>query len=374
MSGTAKSEKLPSPPLSPPPSLLALCRRSIFIWMAATIAAVALGACIVVNPPPAPTPTPMPSPTPTRQTAINVVRIVEGGDPVVVGQTVRVALTLDEESYSDRGRWQWERSDDGLSGWQSVPGARLTDSSLYVPLAADEDKYLRASVPFVDSDDIARIGISLTIGPVATAGIDTNTVFFTLDHDPVVVRRVVRANIALTTKQYSQPGRWRWDRSDNGLRDWTDVTDYDADDPSIYTPGPADKGKYLRASIVYLDSEKNYKRGLSPTRGPVITVETVADVVSFTAGWNPPTVGTEVRVGLTLHTDQYSRLGHWKWERSKDGLSGWVDVTDYGAAHSSRYTPSSADAGYYLRASNLYLDSEGERKRALSQTIGPVAK
>ena len=72
----------------------------------------------------------MPTPTPTRQTAIDAVRIVEGGDPLVVGQTVRVELNLDEESYSDRGRWQWERSDDGLSGWTNVSGPRLTDSSL----------------------------------------------------------------------------------------------------------------------------------------------------------------------------------------------------------------------------------------------------
>ena len=349
-------------------------RRSILNWIAATIAAVVLSACIIVNPPPAPTPTPIPTPTPTRQTAIDAVRIVEGGDPLVVGQTVRVKLALDEESYSDRGRWQWERSDDGLSGWTNVSGPRLTDSSLYTPVAADEAKYLRASVSFVDSDDVAKIGLSPIIGPVVTATIDTTTVEFDLGHDPVVVSRAVRADISLSNSQFSDPGRWRWDRSDNGLRGWTDVTDYDADDSSIYTPGSFDTGKYLRASNVYLDSGDNYRRGLSQTLGPVITVETVADVVEFTTGASPPTVDTEIRVGLTLQSDQFSDLGKWKWERSDDGLGDWEDITNYDTRNSSRYTPSSQDVGKFLRASALYLDSEGERKRALSQTTGPIVE
>ena len=349
-------------------------RRSVLIWMAATVAAVVLSACIIVNPPPPATPTPMPTPTPTRQTAIDAVRIVEGGDPLVVGQTVRVELNLDEESYSDRGRWQWERSDDGLSGWTNVSGPRLTDSSLYTPVAADEGKYMRASVSFVDSDDIAKIGLSPIAGPVVSATIDTTTVAFVLGHDPVVISRAVRARITLSTSQHSQAGRWRWDRSNNGLRGWTDVTDYDADDSSVYTPGSTDRGKYLRASIVYLDSDDDYRRGLSQTLGQVIAVDTVADVVQFTTGGNPPTVDTEIRVGLTLQSDQFSDLGNWKWERSDDGLGDWEDITDYGVNNSSRYTPSSADADKFLRASALYVDSDGERKRALSQTIGPVVE
>lgn len=349
-------------------------RRTLLHWLAATFAGVVLSACIIVNPPPAPTPTPIPTPTPTRQTAIDVVRVVEGGDPAIVGQTIHAELSLDEESYSDRGRWQWERSDDGLTGWTNVPGARLTDSSLFTPSSTDEGKYLRASVPFVDSDDVASIGVSPIIGPVETASIDTTTAVFRFGHDPVIVTRAVRAAITLSSSQYSKAGRWRWDRSDNGLRGWVDVTDYDADDPSIYTARSADKGKYLRASIVYLDSDDNYRRGLSQTIGPVIAVETVTDVAEFHQGSNPPTVGTEIRVRITLPSDQFSDLSIWKWERSEDGLRDWEDITNYDSGNSSRYTPSGDDEGQYLRASALYVDSEDERKRALSPTIGPVVR
>ena len=156
------------------------------------------------------------------------------------------------------------------------------------------------------------------------------------------------------------------------LEGWTDVSDYDAEDSSIYTPSALDNGKYLRVSIVYLDKNEDYKRGLSQTIGPVITVDTVADVVRFARGASPPTVDSEIAVELSLANDQYSDLGSWKWERSNDGLGKWQDVTDYDASDSSKYTPTSADEGKYLRASALYLDSDDERKRALSQTIGPV--
>lgn len=347
-------------------------RGSLFIWMAALFAAVVLTACVIINPPPAPTPTPVPTPTPTRQTVIDVVRVAEGGDPPVIGQTVKVALTLDEDSYTDRSRWQWERSDDGLTGWIAVPGARLTDSSLYAPVAADEGKYLRASVNYVDSDDEGKTALSPTAGPVVTAEIDTETVEFAFGNDPAVVSRAVRARLTLSDSDYSELGRWRWDRSDNALRGWTDVTDYDAEDASIFTPSSLENGKYLRASVVYKDAEGDYKRGLSQTIGPVTSVDTVADVVRFSAGADPPTVGTRIEVELTLPNSDYSDLGSWKWERSNDGLGKWEDITDYDAANSARYTPTDADEGKYLRTSALYVDSEDERKRALSQTIGPV--
>ena len=345
---------------------------SLFIWMAALFAAVVLSACIIVNPPPAPTPTPIPTPTPTRQTVVDVVRIAEGGDPPVIGQTVRVALTLDEDSYTDRSRWQWERSDDGLTNWRDVPGARLTDSSLYAPVAADDGKYLRASVDFVDSDEVAKTALSPTVGPVVAAEIDTDAVEFVFGNAPAVVSRAVRARISLPNSDYSAPGRWRWDRSDNALRGWTDVTDYDAEDSSIFIPSSLENGKYLRVSVVYLDSGGDYKRGLSQTIGPVISVETVADVVRFASGGSPPSVDTQITVELTLLKNQYRNLGSWKWERSNDGLGKWEDITNYNASNSARYTPTSADEGKYLRASALYIDSKDERKRALSQTIGPV--
>ena len=348
-------------------------RRSVVRWMAAAVAAGALGACIIVTPPPA-TPIPAPTATPTSQTMLDVVRVVEGGAPAVSGQAIRVELTLEEGTYRDRSRWQWERSDDGLSGWTVVAGARLTDSSLYAPAAADVDKYLRASVHYVDSKGVGKIGLSSIMGPVETADIDTTTVTFALGDDPVVVTRAVKAGLTLANTQYSQAGRWRWDRSTNGLRGWIDVTDYDSKTPSVYLAGSSDQNKYLRASIVYLDSDGDLRRGLSQTIGPVIVVETEAGVAGFTAGSTPPTVGTAITAALNLAGGQFSGLGFWKWERSPDGLRSWKDVTDYEASDSARYLPSSSDLGGYLRASVLYVDSDGDDKRGLTQTIGPVVE
>ena len=351
-------------------------RSSMLNWMAATIATVVLSACIIINPPPAtplPTPQPTSTPTPTPQTVTDIVRFASGNDPVVVAQAVIVELALDEDDYSDRGRWQWERSDDGLSDWENVPATRLTDSSIYSPVVEDEEKYLRTSVVFLDSEETRKRGISKAIGPVVTAEIDTDTVDFDFGHEPPVVNRAIRVELTLADAAYSELGHWKWERSNDGLRGWVDVTDYDADDSSIYTPEDANKDKYLRASATYLDSDDKLKRGLSPTIGPVITVATVANTIRFTAGGNPPRVGSTARVEITLAQDKYSNRSRWKWERSEDGLRNWEDITDYDAGSSSSYTPVAVDEGHYLRVSALYLDSEGTRKRALSPTIGPVA-
>ena len=48
----------------------------------------------------------------------------------------------------------------------------------------------------------------------------------------------------------------------------------------------------------------------------------------------------------------------WQWAKSRNGTSGWGDIDK---ATSALYSPADADAGYYLRATVTYKDSESVR-------------
>jgi hypothetical protein len=70
---------------------------------------------------------------------------VISGVPTIAG-TAKVGETLTATAASATGEptpttsWQWERSDNGTSGWASISGAT---SSTYTAVSADESKYLR---------------------------------------------------------------------------------------------------------------------------------------------------------------------------------------------------------------------------------------
>ena len=70
---------------------------------------------------------------------------VISGVPTITG-TAKVGETLTATAASATGEptpttsWQWERSDNGTSGWASISGAT---SSTYTAVSADESKYLR---------------------------------------------------------------------------------------------------------------------------------------------------------------------------------------------------------------------------------------
>ena len=59
----------------------------------------------------------------------------------------------------------------------------------------------------------------------------------------------------------------------------------------------------------------------------------------------------------------------WQWARSRDGESGWEDIE---AATSARYSPTTDDAGHYLRATVSYTDGDGNAQSAEAITSDRV--
>ena len=83
-----------------------------------------------------------------------------------------------------------------------------------------------------------------------------------------------------------------------------------------------------------------------------------------------PMVGTAITATLT-DADGTISARVWKWEKSRD-TSSWMDATGAGAT-AATYTPATADAGYYLRATVTYTDAIGPNRMAYSDgTTGKV--
>ena len=60
----------------------------------------------------------------------------------------------------------------------------------------------------------------------------------------------------------------------------------------------------------------------------------------------------------------------WQWARSRDGSTGWTDIT---GATSASYTPVSADQGMYLRAMASYTDAEASNQTAVAVSAAATA-
>ena len=112
-----------------------------------------------------PEPSPTPTPSPTPQTETNVVRFATG-NRAKVGEAITVELIIAQDSYSELGSWQWERSEDALSDWDDINDISEADTSSYTPVGTDVGKFLRAYATFVDSEGVLKRGLSPIIGPI----------------------------------------------------------------------------------------------------------------------------------------------------------------------------------------------------------------
>ena len=110
--------------------------------------------------------------------------------------------------------------------------------------------------------------------------------------------------------------------------------------------------------------------GLSATLAVSVSVTDMEEegVVTVTPprGWAD--VATQFSADLT--DDDGGETGiDWRWARSPNGRSGWVDIA---GATSSSYTAGADDVGTYLRATAFYEDRRGSNKTAQSAPTGRI--
>ena len=89
----------------------------------------------------------------TISLTINLINVDEPGSVSLssnepeVGTSITAALT--DQDLVSSSEWHWEKSQDGVSGWNAIPGA-ATDS--YMPTTSDEGMWLRAMVDYTDGE------------------------------------------------------------------------------------------------------------------------------------------------------------------------------------------------------------------------------
>ena len=162
-------------------------------------------------------------------------------------------------------------------------------------------------------------------------------------------------------------GGWKWERSDDGITGWTDVTANRGPGSYLYSPNDGDVGKRFRASIgIRVD-------------GVIRTVTTgVTAAVVSSRGTTPVATGsfasghTTPQAGQSIVLTPQANVGHWlwQWQRCYDASMTRGCRTDRHKHH--RYSPSTADVGKYLRAYVYYTASDGTWSRVETPTIGPV--
>ena len=101
-----------------------------------------------------------------------------------------------------------------------------------------------------------------------------------------------------------------------------------------------------------------------------VTVTNVDEAGTVTLSSLEPEEGVRITAILADPDGRTSNIS-WQWARSADGSTGWVDIDE---ATSGIYTPASADADHYLRATASYEDRESDTvtKTANAATDEPV--
>ena len=106
-------------------------------------------------------------------------------------------------------------------------------------------------------------------------------------------------------------------------------------------------------------------RAMTAEQTITVTVRNVeeAGTISFSQG------GTRITAALNDPEGGVSSAT-WQWARSSNRNTGWTDI---GNATSASYTPSSGDAGMYLRATVSYDDAHGSGKQAHGISTNEIA-
>ena len=108
---------------------------------------------------------------------------------------------------------------------------------------------------------------------------------------------------------------------------------------------------------------------IDDTQVVTITVENVEEPGTVTLTTDTQTIQARVPVTATLDDDDEPFGVSWRWSRSPNGRTGWVNIA---GATSATYTPTLEDASNYIRATASYTDGHGPNKtaNAVSARVG----
>ncbi len=213
------------------------------------------------------------------------------GEPVTVGLIGNLRGKRKVSSNGDgAGNWKWERSPNGVSGWEDISSRSLANNNrsyLLIPESGDANYFLRAYVTIVDNGKEEKVYTNAIVIRAKTNRTSTDTsasaAVFHSGHTSPRVGQVIRVEVNDGDWDAGNRGDsvntpvhrsyWRWERCDNSgmTTNCGYVFSLPISASDEYTPVVADAGKYLRAYVYYTDKDNNnvWSRAATNVIGPV---------------------------------------------------------------------------------------------------------
>ncbi len=266
--------------------------------------------------------------------------------------------------------WKWERSDDGVTGWEDIDGAR---SASYTPVADDAGKYLRATVTYTNTHGPGKTAQSVTSSAVGAAP-NSNPEFPSAS----LVRRVAEHTAA--GQPFDSPVEA--DDADSDPLQYAlsgmdaDLFDIDSSTGQLLTKAALDYEVANEYEVVVSVSDgkdtndvpdDNERDDSVTVPIKVINVDEPGSVSLFPSRLR---VRTVVRATLTDPDGDLSAVS-WRWAESSDKTN-WTNID---GATEADYLPTEATQGKYLRAkATSYGDGEGSGKTAQTESNAVVGE
>ena len=286
-----------------------------------------------------------------------------------VGSPFQASLS-DPDGGVTATTWKWERSDDGVTGWEDIDGAR---SASYTPGADDAGRYLRATVTYTNTHGPGKTAQSVTSSAVGAAP-NSNPEFPSAS----LVRRVAEHTAA--GQPFDSPVEA--DDADGDPLQYA-LSGMDADLFDIYSS----TGQLLTKAALDYEVVNEYEVVVSVSDGKdtndvaddnegddsvtvpikVINVDEPGSASLFPSRLR---VRTVVRATLTDPDGDLSAVS-WRWAESSDKTN-WTNID---GATEADYLPTEATQGKYLRAkATSYGDGEGSGKTAQTESNAVVGE
>ena len=143
--------------------------------------------------------------------------------------------------------------------------------------------------------------------------------------------------------------------------------------PNYEMPADAGRNNVYNVTVVATDAGVDGKNKMTATRAVTIMVTNVKEDGTVTLSQQQPQVGVPLTASVTDLDGAVTDVT-WKWERdddeTDDAANAGAEEEVIGGATSATYTPTSNDAGSYLRAIATYTDPQG--KGTFSKTSAAI--
>ena len=296
--------------------------------------------------------------------SVHVVDVEEDGvvsltaDEPAVGATVQATLADGDGAISGES-WRWARSTDGRGGWLNIPGAM---SNSYTVTQSDADFHLRARVTYTDNRGAGKSAEAITR---KVFGENQRPTFPSTEDGARTVAENSRSGVNIGAPVAAEdPESHRLTYSLSGA-DASAFT-ITASSGQLRTKEPLDfEGQASYSVTVEVhdgrDGLGNPSTATDDSQAVTITLENVEEPGSVTLSTLTGTVQARVDVTATLSDDDIATNIRWRWSRSPNGRTNWVNIA---GADRAIYQPTLTDVDEYIRATAEYRDGLGDGKSA----------